>query len=188
MSSKSITCEKCKGKVLPITYGLPLEEDYNNPDFISGGCVIMEDSPTHQCVDCGSQFTKDRSTKNLKLVFEGFNDFDDEWDKMEAEHTKAANELKQKYKKQGLDFKSYGGVVPFQAEGYINNKFFYFRFRSDTARLMVGDFVEGEYLPVNAVTFAIEDATGEPFNGFLGYEEFLDLFSKLVDQYLATIR
>lgn len=49
-------CPTCGQQALPITYGLPLEEDLNDPNFYSGGCIITEDQPNWACRECGIEF------------------------------------------------------------------------------------------------------------------------------------
>ena len=57
---KTALCPHCgSARVLRISYGLPLPADPNAPprvDFIEGGCIISDDSPTHGCLDCGEQW------------------------------------------------------------------------------------------------------------------------------------
>jgi hypothetical protein len=48
-------CPSCGQKMLPITYGLPTQEDFEDPSFYSGGCVIMEDNPEWGCRGCGRE-------------------------------------------------------------------------------------------------------------------------------------
>jgi O-acetyl-ADP-ribose deacetylase (regulator of RNase III) len=45
-------CEECGQKMVRIVYGLPSPVDYNKPGFVSGGCIISEDSPTWACAHC----------------------------------------------------------------------------------------------------------------------------------------
>jgi len=49
-------CPKCGNQAIPITYGLPTEEDFNDPSFYSGGCIIMPDQPEWACTDCEIEF------------------------------------------------------------------------------------------------------------------------------------
>jgi rubrerythrin len=54
-------CPVCKGKVLPIIYGLPTEEmgeKARNGEVILGGCIITEFSPSWHCPTCGTNFIK----------------------------------------------------------------------------------------------------------------------------------
>lgn len=49
-------CPNCDKPALPIVYGLPREEDFNDPDFYSGGCIIMPDQPNWACLECEIEF------------------------------------------------------------------------------------------------------------------------------------
>lgn len=58
-------CPKCGGKVVPIVYGMPMEELQEKADrgeVILGGCCIALDEKGKQidskwgCVDCGERF------------------------------------------------------------------------------------------------------------------------------------
>jgi hypothetical protein len=49
-------CPRCGNPALSITYGLPTEEDFNDPSFYSGGCIIMPDQPDWACPDCEIEF------------------------------------------------------------------------------------------------------------------------------------
>lgn len=49
-------CPKCGQPALPITYGLPTERDFMDPNFYSGGCIIREDNPEWACRSCGVEF------------------------------------------------------------------------------------------------------------------------------------
>ncbi len=98
--------------------------------------------------------------------------------------SEAAVNLESEYKTNQLKFHSAGGAVPVQAEGFVDGKYFYFRFRHDNARLMVGEYKDDKSLPENAETVEILDYSGEPMNGFLTPEEFKACFKKLLDMYL----
>lgn len=54
--SKSLICAACLVLLKPIVYGLPTEEDFNDPNFYSGGCMIMPNSPDYICPSCGAEF------------------------------------------------------------------------------------------------------------------------------------
>lgn len=49
-------CPECGGVAVPIIYGLPTAEDFNDPTFYSGGCIIMPDQPNWACPDCEIEF------------------------------------------------------------------------------------------------------------------------------------
>ena len=49
-------CPKCGKPALPIAYGLPTERDLMDPNFYSGGCIIMDDNPNWACRACGVEF------------------------------------------------------------------------------------------------------------------------------------
>jgi hypothetical protein len=49
-------CPTCGNPALPITYGLPTEEDFNNPSFYSGGCIVMPNQPQWACPKCEIEF------------------------------------------------------------------------------------------------------------------------------------
>lgn len=57
------TCPNCGSEsAARIAYGLPgpLDEKtrymLENKEIIFGGCIISDDSPTHQCNSCGKRF------------------------------------------------------------------------------------------------------------------------------------
>ncbi len=58
---KPCKCPKCGGKVVPILYGEPSHEAYEESlqgKFVLGGCCICEDSPDWECLECHHQFRK----------------------------------------------------------------------------------------------------------------------------------
>jgi len=61
MSKKKPTCPQCQSKkVIPIIYGMPTEETFNEADagkFVLGGCCINEESPEWHCTDCLCEFS-----------------------------------------------------------------------------------------------------------------------------------
>lgn len=122
------------------------------------------------------ELEKQERRNRLKAMFEDFGYFDIETIETET--------LEKEYESVNLKFKSAGGVVPVQAEGYIGDKYFYFRFRYDNARLMIGEYVDERSLPVNAETFEIKGYSGDSLNGYLTSEEFKVVFKKLLDMYL----
>jgi O-acetyl-ADP-ribose deacetylase (regulator of RNase III) len=50
------SCPNCGKPALPITYGLPTERDFMDPNFYSGGCIIWEESPDWACRACEAEF------------------------------------------------------------------------------------------------------------------------------------
>ena len=63
--SHPIICPKCGGKVVPIVYGMPMEELREKADrgeVILGGCCIALDekgkqiAPQWGCIDCDERF------------------------------------------------------------------------------------------------------------------------------------
>ena len=57
-------CPKCGAPVYKILYGEPMmnEDEYfktYGEHVIFGGCCISDDSPSHQCSNCGKQFVFD---------------------------------------------------------------------------------------------------------------------------------
>ena len=64
---KTHECPKCGStRVLRISYGLPLPPNPDDPprtDFIEGGCIISDDSPTQGCLDCGEQWGQRRPSE-----------------------------------------------------------------------------------------------------------------------------
>jgi hypothetical protein len=61
-------CSKCSSKhVLPIFYGEPdvkMMEKSDNGKIILGGCVITDNDPDWQCLDCGMKFYWKKFTKD----------------------------------------------------------------------------------------------------------------------------
>jgi hypothetical protein len=57
-----VTCSACGStEVVPIEYGLPgpeLIEASERGEVEIGGCLIMEDDPTHRCRACGHRFRR----------------------------------------------------------------------------------------------------------------------------------
>lgn len=53
-------CPRCgEPAAIPILYGMPSgppEVIDGRPEFITGGCVVMEGAPTHECARCGRPF------------------------------------------------------------------------------------------------------------------------------------
>jgi hypothetical protein len=51
---KATRCPGCglTGGIKEIIYGMPTE-DFEYEKYISGGCCIEPDNPTHGCVGCG---------------------------------------------------------------------------------------------------------------------------------------
>ena len=56
MTSTEPNCPNCGQPALPIVYGLPREEDVNDPNFYSGGCIIMPNQPNWACAECEIEF------------------------------------------------------------------------------------------------------------------------------------
>ena len=64
--SKSFTvCPKCGGKVVPVVYGMPMEELQEKADrgevILGGCCIALDEKGKHidskcGCVDCGERF------------------------------------------------------------------------------------------------------------------------------------
>lgn len=50
------SCPNCGNPALPITYGLPTERDFMDPNIYSGGCVITDENPDWACRACGVEF------------------------------------------------------------------------------------------------------------------------------------
>jgi len=49
-------CPKCSKPAIAITYGLPNGDDFNNPSFYSGGCIVMPGQSNWACRKCGIEF------------------------------------------------------------------------------------------------------------------------------------
>lgn len=83
-----------------------------------------------------------------------------------------------------LKFESYGGMVPFQAEGKWLDWDFYFRYRSGEATLRIGYWEEtgptkdSEDL-ISAPYWASHTGYGDEFDGCLNMDEFAKLFIEL---------
>ena len=62
VSRKPTKCQNCKNKtVVEILYGDPTEEAYQLSEegkLILGGCVILDDSPDWQCLQCKTKYVK----------------------------------------------------------------------------------------------------------------------------------
>jgi hypothetical protein len=60
MTKNKRVCPQCQSKkVIPIIYGMPTEETFNEAEsgkVILGGCCISEGSPEWHCTDCEYQF------------------------------------------------------------------------------------------------------------------------------------
>ena len=69
----TLECPRCgSAKVLRISYGLPLPRDPKDPprvDFIEGGCIISDYSPTQGCAECGEQWGQRRPTTEFNADF-----------------------------------------------------------------------------------------------------------------------
>jgi hypothetical protein len=50
------SCPNCASPAMPITYGLPTERDYMDPNFYSGGCIVGDENPDWACRACGVEF------------------------------------------------------------------------------------------------------------------------------------
>jgi hypothetical protein len=55
-NSKNISCPQCGGVVTPIIYGLPTQQDIEDPGFYSGGCIILPENPEWACLECEIEF------------------------------------------------------------------------------------------------------------------------------------
>ena len=61
---KPRTCLECGSKrIAKILYGMPafsdeLERDIKSGKIVLGGCVITDEDPIWQCVDCGKSYFK----------------------------------------------------------------------------------------------------------------------------------
>lgn len=57
---RKLRCPKCGAVAgVPLVYGLPgcdAFEAEQRGELVLGGCVIEEDAPTHQCVECGDRW------------------------------------------------------------------------------------------------------------------------------------
>ena len=56
-------CPKCGGKVVPILYGEPTAqayEEYLQGKLVLGGCCITDNDPDWECLGCEQQFRKIR--------------------------------------------------------------------------------------------------------------------------------
>jgi len=66
-------CPACSSKkVATILWGLPafspeLEIDFKEGKIVLGGCVISDNDPEWQCVDCEVQIYKEGRNKNYSL-------------------------------------------------------------------------------------------------------------------------
>ena len=54
-------CPRCGSESVPIVYGMPGFEDFEAADrggLALGGCIVMDDQPTHRCTneECGTSF------------------------------------------------------------------------------------------------------------------------------------
>lgn len=51
-----LRCPKCGNPALPITYGMPSQEEFDDPNFYSGGCIIGPGQANWACKDCEIEF------------------------------------------------------------------------------------------------------------------------------------
>lgn len=49
-------CPSCSKPAVAITYGMPTGEDFNDPSFYAGGCIIMPGQSNWACRDCEIEF------------------------------------------------------------------------------------------------------------------------------------
>lgn len=49
-------CPKCTKPAVAITYGLPTEDDFNDPTFYTGGCIVMPGQSNWACRECEIEF------------------------------------------------------------------------------------------------------------------------------------
>lgn len=182
-------CPECGNKnAKKIVYGLPSAELLEDESIVIGGCMVSDDDKNYHCTECEHEFNSPaqeiRRRRELfeRLRTEGGDMFDFE----DYDYDKVVSFLESKYKAVSLKIKSVGGFVPVQAEGAVDGKAFYFRFRHDNASLMVGDDDGERSLPTNASTHEIRGLTGDGFSGVLKPEEFRDVFIQLLDMYLGS--
>jgi len=84
----------------------------------------------------------------------------------------------------GLIFETAGGAVPFQASGtYLYAADFYFRFRGDSASLVIGR--PERHVPANNFRVGKYPVTGDNYAGSLDNDEFVALFTELMNAALA---
>jgi hypothetical protein len=54
--TEALTCPACGGKtVVPIAYGLPgpeMQQAARRGELVLGGCVLWDDQPAFQCLEC----------------------------------------------------------------------------------------------------------------------------------------
>ena len=56
MSQSMLNCPACLGPVVPVSYGLPTQEAFNDPNFHSGGCSIeIGQGPMYFCRSCAHE-------------------------------------------------------------------------------------------------------------------------------------
>ena len=62
VNRKPCRCPKCGGKVVPVVYGMPAPELYEQAErkeVVLGGCLInMDGDPQWACIECEQQFLK----------------------------------------------------------------------------------------------------------------------------------
>ena len=64
VNRKPCKCPHCGGKVVPVIYGEPTPETYERSlqgEFVLGGCIIDDDNPDWECLECHRGFRKARS-------------------------------------------------------------------------------------------------------------------------------
>lgn len=136
-----------------------------------------EDSTAFHCNNCNLDFTRrDAFIKFLEVVKELGPFFE------EVDYSEVNRKLEQDFP--GLKIERTFGMLPTQSEGFYNDKGFYFRFRWNTARLQVGEFLGYDKLPGNPIIVEKEDVTDEPYAGVLTAEEFYELFSYLFKKFI----
>lgn len=51
-----IKCPKCGEAALPISYGMPTPDAFNDPNFYAGGCLMGPGQPNWACRECEIEF------------------------------------------------------------------------------------------------------------------------------------
>ena len=51
--AKTKNCPECKAPMAEAIYGMPSQEDFENPNYIIMGCLMDEDMLRYACRECG---------------------------------------------------------------------------------------------------------------------------------------
>jgi len=151
-------CENCHSlNTLPIIYGLPSEEMFNDDSIILGGCEILPEAPSRYCSDCKENFgniefypfnIKRENVSSVKIKYWG-DDFEktiDNPDKMEKLMAGLGYLSARETLNPQLDPRSGGLAIYFYDEN--DDEIDYFFFYDDWFCRINPSFSEGRYYKI----------------------------------------